>query len=142
LNIPTATRRIQFAAGHRVHGHESKCANAHGHNYVAWFEAEGSLDAVGRVIDFSVLKEKIGGWIDANWDHGFIVYGGDDQIYNALAAVKPRMKIFSMMDNPTAENMAKFLLLGVCPLVLAGTGVTVVSVRLQETENCEATARL
>ena len=28
----TCTRRLQFCAGHRVYGHESKCANVHGHN--------------------------------------------------------------------------------------------------------------
>ncbi len=36
----TATRRVQFCAGHRVHRHESKCRNLHGHNYVAFFTAE------------------------------------------------------------------------------------------------------
>ena len=61
----SCTRRIQFCAGHRVLGHENKCANAHGHNYVAYISARSNdLDKVGRVIDFSVLKEKIGGWID------------------------------------------------------------------------------
>ncbi len=74
----TCTRRIQFCCGHRVHRHEGKCANLHGHNYVLFVTAQGSLDSVGRVIDFSVLKERIGGWIDQNWDHGFVL-GVEDQ---------------------------------------------------------------
>jgi hypothetical protein len=53
-----AIRRIPFAAGHRVFQHESKCRNLHGHNYVAVLHAraDAGLDALGRVIDFSVLK--------------------------------------------------------------------------------------
>ena len=61
----TATRRLQFAAGHRVHGHEGKCRHLHGHNFVVFLTAAAeNLDAVGRVIDFGVLKERIGGWIE------------------------------------------------------------------------------
>ena len=84
-----AVRRIQFCAGHRVKGHEGKCANVHGHNYVAYFHAESpsnqknSLDEVGRVIDLSVLKTKIGGWIDENWDHRFLAYSEDDTLIEA-----------------------------------------------------------
>ena len=52
----TCTRRIQFCAGHRVMGHEGKCRNLHGHNYVVFVTAQADeLDSVGRVIDFSVL---------------------------------------------------------------------------------------
>ena len=43
----TATRRIQFAAGHRVFGHEGKCRWLHGHNFVAFLTAAAAdLDAV------------------------------------------------------------------------------------------------
>ena len=35
----TATRRIQFAAGHRVFGHEGKCRYLHGHNFIAFVTA-------------------------------------------------------------------------------------------------------
>ena len=63
------TRRIKFDAGHRVHLHESKCRNAHGHQYIVFIYATAeNLDKLGRVIDFSVLKEKFHGWIDDNWD--------------------------------------------------------------------------
>lgn len=139
----TCTRRIQFCSGHRVFGHENKCANVHGHNYVALFkaEAETGLDSIGRVIDFSVLKERIGGWIDACWDHGFLVCKDDKDVRSALRKV-PGTKVFSMLDNPTAENMAEYLLQQVCPEVLRDTSVRVVSVTIWETENCFATASL
>lgn len=134
-----ATRRIQFCAGHRVLGHESKCANPHGHNYVAFFhaKAESGLDELGRVIDFSVLKEKIGGWIDEHWDHTFILHAEDKDLFLSLSKHHQK-RIYEMPNNPTAENMAHHLLTRICPHVLTGTGVQVVKVTLWETENCYA----
>ena len=83
----TCTRRIQFCAGHRVKNHESKCRNLHGHNYVVWITAklDAGTDELGRVVDFSVLKARIGGWIEDAWDHGFILWDQDDE---AIAAVQ------------------------------------------------------
>lgn len=138
----TCTRRVQFCAGHRVYKHESKCSNFHGHNYVALFEATcPSLDAIGRVIDFSVLKDKIGGWIDVFWDHGFIYWAQDREAGDALATL-PNQKTFVMSNNPTAENMAKYLLNEICPELLGGTGVVITKVTIWETENCYAVATL
>ena len=140
----TCTRRIQFCAGHRVHKHESRCNSMHGHNYVALFEARcigGGLDSLGRVIDFSVLKERLGGWIDRNWDHGFIHHDADTEVAAAVAAVGGT-KGYALPYNPTAENMARYLLNTVAPEALAGTGVEVTEVLLWETENCYARVRL
>ena len=138
----TCTRRIQFCAGHRLAGHESKCANLHGHNYVAFFHAAAKeLDPVGRVIDFGVLKDKLGGWIQENWDHGFIAHKDDTEAHQAMAAI-PDQKQFLMDRNPTTENMARYLLEVVGPKQLAGTGVQLVRVVLWETENCYAEATL
>lgn len=109
---------------------------------MALFYAEGNLDAVGRVIDFSVLKEKIGGWIDKHWDHTFLVYEEDHEVRQALAAVTKNKVPFLCPFNPTAENMADYLLWCVCPTVLQGTGVQVTKVELWETENCKAEAAL
>ena len=140
---PTCTRRIQFCAGHRVAGHENKCRNLHGHNYVVFFEAEADdhLDSIGRVIDFGVLKERLGGWIDTHWDHGFIL-GRDDHQARAVIGGMAGQKQFYLPMNPTAEWMADYLLYDVCPMELEGTGVTVRRVVLWETENCYATAEL
>lgn len=132
----TAVRRIQFCAGHRVHRHESKCRNLHGHNYQAFFHAEADeLDELGRVIDFSVLKERMGTWIDENWDHGFVVCKDDTEALAVLRQVTGQ-KLFVLDVNPTAENMALELLNVVAPMVLAGTGVRMLKVVLWETENC------
>jgi 6-pyruvoyltetrahydropterin/6-carboxytetrahydropterin synthase len=139
----TATRRLQFAAGHRVVGHEGKCAAPHGHNYVVFLEAHATkgLDPIGRVIDFGVLKERVGTWIDNCWDHGFIFKTTDRDMSKFLMSRK-KWKWYSLRANPTAENMADFLLRYVCPSVLKDTGVTVGKVTLWETENCFAEAKL
>jgi 6-pyruvoyltetrahydropterin/6-carboxytetrahydropterin synthase len=138
----SCTRRIQFCAGHRLKDHEGKCANIHGHNYVALFTAvAGKLDDVGRVIDFAVLKERIGGWIEKYWDHGFIYNEADTRMFDALRCVLEK-KSWPAPFNPTAEEMAKHLLQTVCPRLLKRSGVIVTKVELWETENCKATAEL
>lgn len=132
-------RKLHFCAGHRVMNHESKCATPHGHNYYAHIYAEAeSLDALGRVIDFSVLKEKVGSWIDLHWDHNFLVYAKDLELIHALTSVKGKKDPFICPFNPTAENMALYLLEEVCPRQLEATGVTVNKIVLYETENCYA----
>lgn len=96
---------------------------------------------MGRVIDFSVLKERVGGWILANWDHGFVVASHDGDARRAIAAFMSGglpQKTFVLDRNPTAENMARHLALEVAPRVLEGTGVRVVKIVLEETENCFA----
>jgi 6-pyruvoyltetrahydropterin/6-carboxytetrahydropterin synthase len=138
-----AIRKIHFCSGHRVLRHESKCANLHGHNYIAWFYAEADqLDALGRVIDFSVLKEKIGAWIDENWDHTTLLYKEDSQLVQISSLFEANKPVFLCSFNPTAENMAEYLLKVVCPTVLHSTGVRVTKVELYETENCKVEVSL
>lgn len=141
----TCTRRLTFAAGHRVYGHESKCAHPHGHNYVvevtAQSEAARGVDGIGRVIDFSVLKERIGGWLEERWDHGFLAHR-DDPLCELLLSGDAKWKVVPLPFNPTAEEMARYILLTKCPVLLVDTDVTVVKVRIWETENCYAEATL
>jgi len=138
--MTTIVRRFQFCAGHRVYKHEGKCAGIHGHNYVVQFyTAADQLDELGRVIDFGVLKEKLGGWLEEHWDHAFICYEKDEQMQRLLASI-PNQRIFISPVNPTAENLARYLLDVVGPQQLAGTGVQLTRVVLWETENCRAEA--
>jgi len=127
-------------------GHENKCAHLHGHNYVVELTAASELDSIGRVIDFSVLKMLVGSWIEQQWDHGFILNKDDRDAIAIVADFIPRdgakQKIHLMPYNPTAENMAKYLLEVIGPATLAGTGVRLVGVVVHETENCKAEATL
>jgi 6-pyruvoyltetrahydropterin/6-carboxytetrahydropterin synthase len=137
-----ATRRLQYAIGHRVYKHESKCAKLHGHNFVFHLTAEApELDSIGRVIDFGVLKEKFGTWLETNLDHGMVLWDQDEE---AIAGVRyiPGSKLFLLPWNPTAENLARYLLEVVGPQVLAGTNVRLIRVKVDETENGSATAEL
>lgn len=142
MNEITAVRRIQFCAGHRVWKHGGPCSHLHGHNYVAFFHAAAAeLDHLGMVIDFGVLKTRLGGWIQEHWDHGFICHAEDTEALGALARI-PGQKVFELDANPTSENMARYLLHTVGPRQLADTGVTLVKVVLWETENCYAEVSL
>ena len=137
-------RRISFCAGHRLLGHEGKCAHFHGHNYVAAFHVrspDGSLDEVGRVVDFAEIKRRLKGWIDDHWDHAFLLWDRDENGIAAIESVDPP-RLFLMPANPTAEVMADYLLREVCPVALSGAGVECVRVELWETpESCAVASR-
>jgi 6-pyruvoyltetrahydropterin/6-carboxytetrahydropterin synthase len=137
----TAVRRLQFCAGHRVHKHESKCNNMHGHNYVMYIHARPkkglALDALGRVIDFSVIKAKCNDWIQDKWDHGFIYFFDDIEVAHALdKLIGHKQKKYGMSTNPTAENMAGHFLNVICPGLFEYTDVEIYKIVLWETENC------
>lgn len=136
-------RKLHFCAGHRVMNHEGKCSTPHGHNYYAHIYAEADqLDQLGRIIDFSVLKEKIGTWIETYWDHNFLVFEQDAELIQALNSVSGKKLPFVCPFNPTAENMAHYLLHTICPQLLQETDVQVSKVVLYETENCYVEAKL
>lgn len=132
----TCTRKVEFDSAHRVMLHESKCKNLHGHRYVAEITAEANeLDPLGRVIDFSVLKQVIGSWIDEKWDHGTILH---EQDFDLIDLCKDNgWKYYVLNYNPTAENMSEYLF-EVCRELLAPYPVDIKKIRLYETPNCWA----
>ena len=153
----TANRYHDISVGHRVVGHEGKCRHLHGHNYRIHFFCEAAkLDELGRVIDFSVIKEKLCMWLETNWDHKFLAWEKDTLICsldslmfqnsdNPTANIKDEdNKFFNesivWVDfNPTAENLAEYLLNIIGPRQLAGTGVTLTKVIIEETRKCSVT---
>lgn len=138
----TIMRRIRFCAGHRLRFHGGRCENFHGHNYVVDFYVTGDQqDEVGRVIDFSELKRRCKGWIDEHWDHAFLLWEEDQNGIDAIRMVQPH-RLYLMPYNPTAENMAKYLLENVCPQILDGTGARATKVVMWETEESFAEVTL
>jgi 6-pyruvoyltetrahydropterin/6-carboxytetrahydropterin synthase len=137
----SCTRRLHFDAAHRVMEHESKCKNLHGHRYVveASFTAN-ALDPLGRVVDFGVIKERLGAWIDTYWDHNTILHEKDEVLGSHIAAVTGQA-VFYLPTNPTAENMVSYLLETVCPRLFTDSALHCTHVRLYETPNCFAEAR-
>lgn len=134
-------RQVKFCAGHRLLGHEGKCANLHGHNYVVEFHVTGNdVDELGRVVDFSVINKLFKGWIDDHWDHGFLLWDKDHHAIDALEMVKPN-RIYRMPYNPTAENMARYLLQEVSPGLISsikGYDLRMSKVVVWETEQSSA----
>lgn len=130
--MTTCTRKLEFDAGHRLLGHESLCAHNHGHRYVAEITCEAPLDSVGRVIDFSAIKAKVGAWIAEHWDHATIA-NENDLVYLAALEAMGEDRVYRLDGNPTAENIATELLL-VARRLLAP--IRVVKIRLWETPNC------
>ena len=134
----TATRYHDFSTGHRVYGHESKCAHLHGHNYRIHLTVEAEqLDTVGRVMDFSVIKTLLAEWLEENWDHKFLVWE-KDPVASTLKTLDTDGTVI-VNFNPTAENMGQYLIDIVGPNQLAGTGVTLVNVNIEETRKCSVT---
>ena len=147
-----ATRYHDISCGHRVHGHESKCKHLHGHNYRIHFTCQAqphsyATDSIGRVIDFGEIKAKLCMWVENNWDHKFLAWEKDSMIkalYYTGAPGNMEFKDAQMFQesvvfvpfNPTAENMAQYLVEVIGPQQLDGTGVRLVRVDIEETAKC------
>lgn len=140
--MTTATRRLEFDAGHRVLGHGGKCKHLHGHRYRAEITVQAKeLDDLGMVVDFGDIKAKVGQWIDTYWDHGMILHP-DDPLFELDWRARERIagKTYELTNghepaNPTAENMAEHLFVLSRDLL---EGFDIVRVRLYETPNCWA----
>lgn len=161
----TVIRSHEICAGHRVVGHESKCRHLHGHNYKFHFKVapkhgcgkvvtrgkmvEDGLDSVGRVIDFSVVKTTLCQWLEDNWDHKFLHWSRDNLI-DALkiAASRPSCplehedhehflgSLVALPFNPTAENLAAYMVDVIGPQLLDEHGVELVECTIEETSKC------
>lgn len=111
-----------FASAHQLREYQGKCENLHGHNWRVMVRVKGEkLDAIGMLMDFSILKKILKQTLD-NLDHKF------------LNETPPFDKV-----NPTSENIASFLygeLGGQLP-----DGVRVHDVTVWESEKCAATFR-
>lgn len=159
-------RSHEICAGHRVVGHESKCRHLHGHNYKFHFHVAPKpidgvsvkgdpLDQVGRVIDFSVVKTTLCQWLENNWDHKFLHWEKDRLILGISALAKNDQtfdedqrdvcgedflhfshSLVSLPFNPTAENLAAYMVNVIGPALLDEYGVELVKCTIEETSKC------
>jgi 6-pyruvoyltetrahydropterin/6-carboxytetrahydropterin synthase len=83
------------------------------------------------VVDFSLLKRVVGGWIDANLDHRMLLHRDDPVLPFLREQGEP---VFVTDVNPTAENIARLIF-----DYAASQGFPVSEVKLWETENSCAT---
>lgn len=153
-------RTHEICAGHRVVGHESKCRHLHGHNYKFHFKVAPKpfdsesvkgdpLDQVGRVIDFSVVKSTLCEWLETNWDHKFLHWESDPLILGLQKTLVEEnhdisgencdhffKSLVTLPFNPTAENLAAYMVNVIGPCLLDEHGVELVSCVIEETSKC------
>lgn len=158
----TAVRHQDIDAGHRVYGHEGQCKGLHGHTYRIHFHcvAVEGLDKVGRVVDFSVIKSILCQWLLDNWDHKMLLWE-KDPLLQALsrmpegvllpseevgpiydACIEAVNSCVSVPFNPTAENLANFLLTEIGPKYFNGGQIQLEKVIVEETRKCSAVAEV
>lgn len=101
------TQHISFCYGHRLLEYPGKCAHLHGHNATAelTFSSE-KLNALGMVIDFTEIKNKVKKWIDTEIDHRMLLKKGDPLVDLLRKQGEP---IVETSENPTAEHLARML---------------------------------
>ena len=126
MSVYEVTRRFSFCYGHRLMNYDGKCRFPHGHNAeVSVTVTSAALDERGFVVDFGVLRDDIGDWIDRDLDHRMLLRH-DDPLVKALRDLNE--PVFVMQENPTAENIAKLVF-----EFAQSIGFTVVEVTLWET---------
>jgi 6-pyruvoyltetrahydropterin/6-carboxytetrahydropterin synthase len=108
------SKRVSFCYGHRLLNHKGRCQFVHGHNgEVEILLRKHSLNDLGMVIDFSLVKNVIGKWIDDNWDHSFMLNTSDPMAVEIVGVMEKHCaagRVFRFDScNPTAENMVRYL---------------------------------
>lgn len=114
---------------------------------------EDGLDSVGRVIDFSVVKTTLCQWLEDNWDHKFLHWEKDplikglDVLLRHDAAIGYDVveqedgyhffdSLVALPFNPTAENLAAYMVEVIGPQLLDEHGVQLVECTIEETSKC------
>ena len=89
-----------FSAAHRLYEYQGDCERLHGHNYrVEAVVQSETLDSIGIVMDFRELKQLLKEVV-AELDHQYL---------NDLAPFRK--------DNPSAENIARYIFTSLSPLI-------------------------
>ena len=131
------TVKHHFSAGHRIPGLPglgAKCSNLHGHTFgVAWAFEVARLDA--SEFEFAEAKARLRGWVDQNFDHGYLVAPGDDRLVDFLQAEGHKFAYVEPV--PTTEAIACALLNAANDL---GLGAPCVRCHVTEGPHNEATA--
>ena len=112
-----------FSSAHQLRGYKGKCENLHGHNYKIEIYARGrELDNIGLLVDFGELKMAA----------DEVVQYLDHRNINELEPFIEEL-------NPSAENLARYILERVRARVGDSSRAEVYKVRCFETPTSVAT---
>jgi 6-pyruvoyltetrahydropterin/6-carboxytetrahydropterin synthase len=139
------SRVFEWDAAHRLPDHKGPCRNIHGHRYKAeiWFESPDVLAPDGMVIDFGIVKDIVGFWINKRWDHACLLSTHDQHPVAEAIRETLDMRVFLFDWPPTVEIITSYLAKQAASLLrdllpAKYPPVEVVKVRVWETPNCSA----
>lgn len=106
------TKKFGFEAAHRLRKHGGLCRNLHGHSYKGEVTVSGPIwKDTGMVCDFSFLSKIIKMIVDGEegspavpLDHSVMLNCEDKELSTVCEQME--FRVFSMVDEPTAENIA------------------------------------
>lgn len=130
-------KTFKFDAAHRlIDGYEGKCSNLHGHTWKVSVSLMGTeLNEFGMLFDFNDFKP-LKDWIDDRLDHATIL-----NVMDVLVDVLQEhgQRLYTMIDNPTSENIAKEIYYKAKNLLVKGLDTVELSyVEVWESENSRA----
>ena len=101
------SKELYVEMAHRLgKGYKGKCMNVHGHSWKITINVIGSkLDSMGMLVDYKEIKEKLANEVDRLLDHKLVLQKDDPFI----PLLKNDTEVFTMDENPTSENLARFL---------------------------------
>ena len=79
-------------------------------------------------------------WLEDNFDHKFLIWEHDEMASELKKLDEEGVVLVDF--NPTAENIAKYLVDEIGPQQLTGTGALLVECRVEETRKCLATYKI
>ncbi len=119
LNMYELVVEKTFAGAHNLRGYDGDCEKLHGHNWKVEVTLKTEkLNELGMVMDFKVVKKKLGE-ILSRFDHSYL---------NELSEFK--------QENPTTENVSKIIYNNLSEQL--PPEVFVAKVKTWESEKCAA----
>ena len=133
MDTVIVTRKHEWDMAHRLgDGYKSKCRHLHGHRYTAEITVQApQLDQYGMVMDFAMIKQICGGWIDTYLDHATLVSDTDESLHKLLSVEDQRYYVVPF--NTTPENIVRWMAERF--QVILPEEITLVKLRIYETPN-------
>lgn len=132
------TKEFKFCAAHRLMNYKGNCLNLHGHNYrvLITISRRSLITDSNMVVDFKVIKENIGSWIDTYFDHAMLLNKEDEKLIAKINDIPTKAFLFN--GDPTAEAIAKTIHSEILHLDFLNSSHHIFKVVVYETETSYA----